>query len=403
MLQAYTGATRYGADSHKAWHAWALCNVTALAHIEAGAAQEGATEMHTERQLEHVVHALKGFFRSITLRASRGSEHALQDLLRLLTLWFRYGGEQQVEAALLEGFDAVDIDTWLLVIPQVIARINAPNMRVRKSVHALLLRVGRQHPQALIYPLAVASHEARNQNLAASSRGRWAERILQSMRAHCDALVEQAAVVVAAAPVAARLSRRLCQTLILTMGPRAPLPSRRRSSSQTSSTAWRSCGASYGTNRSSSRTADTSTTSSRRGSPAYDGPRPSGCARIRSAHPRTHSQGVDAMLHALAPLYRLLEQGADTDNEHAFAELYGADLVAARAHCKAFVNGAGEGQLQAAWERFYAVIRQLGKSLQEPSSLHLELALVSPRLLAASDLELAVPGTYQAREIVART
>ena len=109
------------------------------------------------------------------------------------------------------------------------------------------------------------------------------------------------------------------------------------------------------------------------------------------------------MLHALAPLYRLLEQGADTDNEHAFAELYGADLVAARAHCKAFVNGAGDAQLQAAWERFYAVIRQLGKSLQEPSSLHLELALVSPRLLAASDLELAVPGTYQAREIVART
>ena len=203
MLQAYTGATRYGADSHKAWHAWALCNVTALAHIEAGAAQEGAAEMHTERQLEHVVHALKGFFRSITLRASSGSEHALQDLLRLLTLWFRYGGEQQVEAALLEGFDAVDIDTWLLVIPQVIARINAPNMRVRKSVHALLLRVGRQHPQALIYPLAVASHEARNQNLAASSRGRWAERILQSMRAHCDALVEQAAVVVAATAVAA--------------------------------------------------------------------------------------------------------------------------------------------------------------------------------------------------------
>ena len=109
------------------------------------------------------------------------------------------------------------------------------------------------------------------------------------------------------------------------------------------------------------------------------------------------------MLHALAPLYRLLEQGADTDNEHAFAESYGADLVAARAHCKAFVNGAGEGQLQAAWERFYAVIRQLGKSLQEPSSLHLELALVSPRLLAASDLELAVPGTYQAHEIVARS
>ena len=82
---------------------------------------------------------------------------------------------------------------------QIIARINSPNMRVRKSVHTLLLRVGKHHPQALIYPLAVASHEARNHNhelgtgpADASSRGRWAERILQSMRAHCATLVEQA-------------------------------------------------------------------------------------------------------------------------------------------------------------------------------------------------------------------
>ena len=77
-------------------------------------------------------------------------------------------------------------------------------MRVRKSVHTLLLRVGKHHPQALIYPLAVASHEARSANALgeagagpadASSRGRWAERILQSMRAHCATLVEQALLV----------------------------------------------------------------------------------------------------------------------------------------------------------------------------------------------------------------
>ena len=75
-------------------------------------------------------------------------------------------------------------------------------MRVRKSVHTLLLRVGKHHPQALIYPLAVASHEARNHDAGgrpadsdASSRGRWAERILQSMRGHCATLVDQALLV----------------------------------------------------------------------------------------------------------------------------------------------------------------------------------------------------------------
>ena len=44
---------------------------------------------------------------------------ALQDILRLLTLWFNHGSAPDVEAALQEGFGHVSIDTWLAVIPQV--------------------------------------------------------------------------------------------------------------------------------------------------------------------------------------------------------------------------------------------------------------------------------------------
>lgn len=46
------------------------------------------------------------------------SSSSLQDLLRLLTLWFNYGAAPDVEAALQEGFSHVSIDTWLAVIPQ---------------------------------------------------------------------------------------------------------------------------------------------------------------------------------------------------------------------------------------------------------------------------------------------
>lgn len=44
---------------------------------------------------------------------------ALQDILRLLTLWFAHGGSPAAMAALQEGFGLVSIDTWLVVIPQV--------------------------------------------------------------------------------------------------------------------------------------------------------------------------------------------------------------------------------------------------------------------------------------------
>jgi FKBP12-rapamycin complex-associated protein len=56
-----------------------------------------------------------GFFRSIQLR----SENALQDTLRLLTLWFKYGAHDEVSHAMANGFAVVEVDTWLEVIPQV--------------------------------------------------------------------------------------------------------------------------------------------------------------------------------------------------------------------------------------------------------------------------------------------
>ena len=296
-----------------------------------------------ERRLGHVVSALVGFFRSISL--GRGREPCLQDLLRLLTLWFRYGSDPHVEATLLEGFECVDIDMWLLVIPQIIARINSPNMRVRKSVHTLLLRVGRHHPQALIYPLAVASHEARHhesgtrppQGPAASSRGRWAERILHTMRGHCDTLVEQALLV----------SNELIRCAIL----------------------W--------------------------GEMWHEA--------LEQAYRRYfyyEQHGVDSMLSVLLPLYRMLDHGANTANERAFVAAFGAELQTALAHCREFSRAGRESELQCAWERFYAVLRQLGRELQEAKTLQLEQ--VSPQLLQARGLELAVPGTYRAdRDVVA--
>ena len=42
----------------------------------------------------------------------------LQDILRLLHLWFNYGHLAAVGAALRRGFDILYVDTWLKVIPQ---------------------------------------------------------------------------------------------------------------------------------------------------------------------------------------------------------------------------------------------------------------------------------------------
>ena len=93
-----------------------------------------------------------GFFRSIQLR----NENSLQDTLRLLTLWFKFGSHDDVSNAMATGFSIVDVDTWLDVIPQIIARIQTPSVNIRRNIDMLLTDVGKAHPQALLYPLTVA-------------------------------------------------------------------------------------------------------------------------------------------------------------------------------------------------------------------------------------------------------
>ena len=77
---------------------------------------------------KYVVPAISGFVRSIAL----GRDRALQDTLRLLTMWFKYGASPAVDEAVTRGFAVISVDTWLDVTPQIIARIHTNN-QVRQS------------------------------------------------------------------------------------------------------------------------------------------------------------------------------------------------------------------------------------------------------------------------------
>ncbi|KAI2627651.1 FAT-domain-containing protein [Hypoxylon sp. NC1633] len=182
ILTSYSKATQYNPKWYKAWHAWALANFEIVQTLSPSA-DRNAPRPDPAVIINHVVPAVQGFFKSIAL--SSGS--SLQDTLRLLTLWFAHGGSSEVNTAVTQGFGTVSVDTWLEVIPQLIARINQPNARVRQSIHNLLADVGRNHPQALVYPLTVAMKSAQS-----SRRSKSAALIMDSMRAHSAKLVEQA-------------------------------------------------------------------------------------------------------------------------------------------------------------------------------------------------------------------
>ncbi|KAL6080518.1 Serine/threonine-protein kinase tor1 [Balamuthia mandrillaris] len=317
VLQAFKAATEFDEGWYKAWHLWALSNFEVISHFEK---QGEKAESH--RIKDSLVPAVHGFFRSIALA---GPGHTLQDTLRLLSLWFKYGSKKPVERALMEGFNTVSIDTWLQVVPQLIARIHTPVEPVARMIRELLTKVGRHHPQALVYPLSVATKSP------AVARVKAANIILDEMRQHSANLVDAALLV----------SRELIRVAIL----------------------WHELW--------------------------FEG-------LEEASRLYFGNDDVEGMFEKLRPLHEMLEEGPQTSKEVSFQQAYGRDLQQALEFCQKYSRSGKIADLNQAWDLYYHVFRRIDKQLRQMSSL--ELQYVSPNLLKAHDLELAVPGTYEANQ-----
>ncbi|KAI8593944.1 armadillo-type protein [Geranomyces variabilis] len=320
ILRSYSAATHCDKDWYKAWHAWALANFEVISHYE-----KVHGTIPPQILVAHVVPSVQGFFRSIAL--SKGN--SLQDTLRLLTLWFKYGFQQDVNIAIGEGFNSVSIDTWLQVIPQLIARIHTPSPHVRRLIHQLLSDVGKMHPQALVYSLTVASKSQ------SSSRKRAALAIIDKMRMHSAILVEQALLV----------SQELIRVAIL----------------------WHEMWH-------------------------------EGLEEASRLYFGDHNE--EGMFATLEPLHHMLERGPETLREISFNQAFGRELQDALDWCRRFRRSQVVEELNQAWDLYYSVFRRITKQL--PQLTTLELQYVSPKLMAARDLELAVPGSYRSAEPVVK-
>ncbi|GIL44136.1 hypothetical protein Vafri_1666 [Volvox africanus] len=319
-LASFQAATQHAPNWAKAWHQWALFNVAVSVHYSTIRPNEALA-------VAHVPPAVHGFFRSVSLGQAAGDRTGnLQDILRLLTLWFNHGAYKEVRVALQDGFQMVSIDTWLVVIPQIIARIHTQNTDVRQLIHQLLVKIGRHHPQALMYPLLVATKSQSH------ARKQAAFSVLECIRQHSAALVEQAQLV----------SGELIRMAIL----------------------WH----------------EMWHEGLEEASRLYFG-----------------ESNVEGMLNTLLPLHEMLaEAGPTTLKEIAFVQSYGRELSEAYDWLMKYKVSRKEAELHQAWDLYYHVFKRINKQLHSLTTL--ELQYISPALVRAQGLELAVPGTYIAGE-----
>lgn len=156
VLHSLRKATEYDSDSVRAWHKWGLVNFELVSKNERIARKSSGELDRIELDSEpHIVSAIDGFSRSIAKDFRTGQR--LQDTLRLITLWFKYGGKDNIFKKLKETLDLLDVEVWLQVIPQIIARASTPNALMRELIHGLLVKVSHHHPHSLLYHLGMAA------------------------------------------------------------------------------------------------------------------------------------------------------------------------------------------------------------------------------------------------------
>ncbi|KAJ2569262.1 phosphatidylinositol kinase- protein kinase tor1 [Coemansia sp. RSA 1813] len=157
ILDSYRAATVLDHKWYKAWHSLALRH-----YLETQREDSENANVSNKTIDSHVVPAVYGFLRSIQL--SRG-DTAMQDALRLLTAWFNYSQHGSVVQVVQEGLDLVPMKTWLQVIPQILACIHIKHEGTNRLVRQLLTKIGRAHPQSILFSLYVtarSSHQERN-------------------------------------------------------------------------------------------------------------------------------------------------------------------------------------------------------------------------------------------------
>jgi hypothetical protein len=303
-----------------------------------------------------VVEAIRGFVRSIILGQGQPVANVLQDTLRLITLWFSYGTKKGVFNILESELEKISPDNWISVTPQLIARIHIKSPEISRLLRKLLIKVAVAHPQALVCPISVAMNTNDTQQRLVATE------VLTEMRILKSQLVEEATMV----------SRELMRVAI------------------TPHELW------------------------------YDG-------LEQAAQLYMDSKDLPAMLNVLKDLHDAMSDGpivaptvAETGGrksltqqqpEHqgfsesmgkigtttlrdvSFRHCYQKVLLEAQEWIEQFRRTGRTSDLHQAWEVYQTVFKKIKGQIA--SLKKLELHHISPGLTSASDLSLAVPGTYK--------
>ena len=261
-------------------------------------------------------------------------------ILSLLFSSLQFTGVYQI---LTGELDQVTPETWLSVVPQLIARMHVRSPQIAVLLRKLLVRVAATHPQALVCPISVAlnTHDKQQKVMAIE--------VLNEMKKRRSQLVEEATMV----------SRELMRVAI------------------TPHELW------------------------------HDG-------LEKAAQQYMETRDINGMLETLSEIHDTMNEaipssemkmpqvgfseelgqvGHTTLRDVSFRHSYGRPLAEALDWLEMFRKSRRTTDLHQAWEIYQIVFKRIKSQIK--SFKKVELHHVSPALISAIGLRLAVPGTYK--------
>ena len=155
VLKLFKDSLKFDDKVAKTWHLFGLTNYKRI--LQVTSVGEADRDANIDLDLKgFIVDAVNGFIKSISLGGPEFTE-TLQDTLKLLELWFKFGDLSSIQEAVRNSYDKIDLTCWLNVVPQMIAKLDMKNNAMLSNVLDLLEYVGDKYPQGIIFQLMLAS------------------------------------------------------------------------------------------------------------------------------------------------------------------------------------------------------------------------------------------------------
>ncbi|VDQ01679.1 unnamed protein product [Trichobilharzia regenti] len=293
---------------------------------------------------------------------------------------FKFGHLFEIREVIREGLTKIRLDNWLLVIQQLLARIDTPIEYVANIIVDLLISVGRRYPQSMVYPLVLSFKSG------GSDRRRYnANRILYSMEEQNSRLLSEAflvstALVIIIIIIISSSSSSISVTIVDNGQARDRLLRKSIDIYRFLCTLLFAI-VSKELNEELIRL---SITWVEMWSESLED-----ASRVYFVE-----KDIAKMFRLLHPLHQMMDRGHETIHEATFLQEHGNDLAECRLCCEHFEKSQAKIDLQKAWEGYYTLYRRFSKQVNNMTTL--ELTVASPRLRDyGQDWQLAVPGTYE--------